>query len=296
MPMIVTPSVQVSHSVSRKKSSAAMARTVLLHGLLLLLALLFISPFYWMAISAFRPLSETTAFPVQLVPSTLSLDAFAHLLGETNFGRTLINSVVVTSATAALAVATCVPAGYALAMFRFRGRDPLFFLILVGMVIPATVQLVPNYLVLSRLGLLDNWLALILPNAATPIGVFWMRQYIRASLPRELLAAARVDGASELAIFTKIVMPLIVPGVASLAIFVSTLSWNDFVLPFVYITTTDQLTFPARLVQFFPSRGQIQVPYDLIMAGAVLSTIPVLLAYLLLQRYFVSGLTFGSGK
>jgi ABC-type glycerol-3-phosphate transport system permease component len=267
-----------------------------LHVALGVLALVFLSPFYWMVISALRPLSETTSFPVRLVPSTASADAFLRLLADTNFGRTLLNSILVTSATTGLAIAVCVPAGYALGMFQFRGRRSIFGLVLIAMVIPSTVQLVPNYLLLSKLGLLDNWLALILPGAATPIGAFWMRQYILATMPRELLDAARVDGARELTILLRVVVPLILPGVASLSIFVSTLAWNDFVLPFVYLNSADLLTFPARLIQFYPARGQIAVPYDLIMAGAVLSTIPVLVVYVALQRYFVTGLTFGSVK
>ena len=271
-------------------------RVLLTYIVLLALAIVFLSPFYWMVISAVRPLAETTAFPVKLVPTAVSVDAFARLLSETNFGRTLLTSIIVTSATTGLAIATCVPAGYALAMFEFRGRTALFGVILIGMVIPATVQLVPNYLLLANLGLLDNWLAIILPSAATPIGAFWMRQYIRSSLPPDLLDAGRVDGASELTLLLKVVVPLIVPGVASLAIFVSTMTWNDFLLPFVFLSTPDLLTFPPRLMEFIPARGQIAVPYDLIMAGAVLSTLPVLAVYLLLQRYFVSGLTFGSGK
>ncbi len=263
---------------------------------LVVLAAVFLVPFYWMVISAFRPIDDTIRFPIQLGASRLTLDNFARLLADTNYPRTLANSIIIAVASAGSAAMLCTAAGYAFALLRFPGRQLLFGIVLGTMIVPSTVLLVPNFFVLSKLQLLDTWLALILPNAAPAVGIFWMRQYIKSAIDHELLDAARVDGAGEWRVFLQIVLPLVRPGVAALAIFITALSWNDFVQPFIYLSTQDLQTFPVRLVQFFPNLGQFQVPYDLIMAGATLALVPVLVVFLRFQRYFVAGITLGSKR
>ena len=262
----------------------------------LIVAALFASPFYWMIISALRPLDETIAFPAQLVPGSVSLDNFQRLLGTSNFGGTLLNSAIVASVTAVGAALLCSMAGYAFAMFTFRGSKMIFRLIVATMLIPFTVVMVPTFFIVVSAGLVNTWWALILPAIAPAIGVFWMRQYIRSVISVDMLNAARIDGAGELRIYGQVVLPLIGPGIASLAVFVAVASWNDFVLPFLYLSSPDLLTFPPRLVQFFPNAGQFQTPYDLVMAGAVLGAIPLLILFVAFQRYFVPGVTFGSRK
>jgi ABC-type glycerol-3-phosphate transport system permease component len=266
------------------------------HIALLVVGLLFVAPFYWMILSSVRPLEETLQFPVQLLTSRLTLDNYLSLLAKTNFARTLLNSVIIAFITAAASSFLCSLAGYAFALLRFRGRDLLFACVLGTMLIPLTVQMIPNFFLFSKLGLLDTWWTLILPSVAPAIGIFWMRQYVGASVPSELVDAARVDGCGEFGIFWRVIVPIIRPGIAALAIFITVLSWNDFVLPFLYLKTPDSLTFPARLVQFIPQAGQMRTPYDLMMAASVLSALPMLLLYLGLQRQFVAGITLGSGR
>ena len=276
----------------RRRLVAAVA----LNAVLIIVAAGFAAPFYWMVISSIRPLSETIAFPVQVLPGHVTFDNFIRLLTQTNFGRTLVNSVIIAAVVSAGAALFCSMAGYALAHLRFRGRQLLFFLVIATMLLPATVQLVPNFYVLSNLGLLNTWWALILPSVAPAIGIFWMRQYIRATLNPEVLDAARMDGASEYRIFWQVVLPLSIPGVSALAVFVAVQSWNEFVLPFIYLQDPDSLTFPPRLIQFFPNAGQLTRPYDLIMAGAVLGAIPMVILFLRFQRYFVPALTWRSDE
>jgi multiple sugar transport system permease protein len=247
-----------------------------------------------MVISSIRPLDETLQFPVLLVTAHPTFDNYLKLLTTTNFARTLANSVFIAAVTAIGSAFLCSLAGYAFALLRFRGRDWLFRVVLGTMLVPLTVQMVPNFFVFSKLGLLDTWWTLILPMVAPAIGIFWMRQYIASAIPSELVDAARVDGCGEFGVYWRIIVPIIRPGLAALAIFVTVLSWNDFVLPFLYLKTPDSVTFPARLVQFIPQAGQYRTPYDLMMAGAVLSALPVLALYLGLQRHFVRGITLGS--
>jgi ABC-type glycerol-3-phosphate transport system permease component len=249
-----------------------------------------------MVLSSVRPLDETLQFPVLLVTDHPTLDNYLTLLTTTNFGRTLGNSVCIAAVTAVCSAFLCSLAGYAFALLRFPGREVLFRVVLGTMLVPLTVQMVPNFFVFSRLGLLDTWWTLILPMVAPAIGIFWMRQYIASTVPSELVDAAHVDGCSEFGIYWRVIVPIIRPGIAALAIFVTVLSWNDFVLPFLYLKTPDSLTFPARLVQFIPQAGQFRTPYDLMMAGAVLSAVPMLALYLGLQRHFVTGITLGSGR
>jgi ABC-type glycerol-3-phosphate transport system permease component len=282
----------------RTVSTRMRARTVgaVFHVAIICVCALFVLPFYWVAISALRPLAETTAFPVKLIPSSVTLDHFRELLTTTNFLRTLINSVIVATVTAIGASIICSLAGYAFALLRFRGRDALFAIVLATILLPPTILMVPNYYLFAKMGILDTWWTLILPTVAPAIGILWMRQYIRAAIPVDLTEAARVDGCSEFAIYWRIILPLSRPGIAALAIFITVQSWNDFVLPFLYLTTPDKLTFPARLIQFVPTAGQYQTRYDLIMAGAVLSALPMLALYAGLQRHFVAGITLGSDR
>jgi lactose/L-arabinose transport system permease protein len=200
--------------------------------------------------------------------------------------------MVVSSVTTVLGVLICSAAGYAFAKFTFRGRGVLFGAILAALALPSQVMLVPLFQLMVNLDWLNSYQALILPNLATPFGIFLMRQAM-ASVPDELLDAARVDGAGETRIFARIVLPIMRPSLAALAIFLFLAQWNDFVYPLIVQRTQDAYTVPVALASL---QGVSSTDYGQLLAGTFLSMVPVLVLFLFLQRHFVAGLLAGSVK
>lgn len=256
-------------------------------------ALGMLMPLYWMVVSAFKPLPEIMTVPVTFVPSQPTLDNFRDLLTETLFGRSMLNSTVIALANVILQVFFCSLAGFAFAKYRFRGRSLLFSLILGTVMIPQYVTLIPNYVVMGRIGWLDTWAPLIIPGIANAFGIFWMRQYI-ATVPDEYLDAARIDGAGEFGTYWRIVVPMIKPGLVTLALFIFMTSWNEFLLPLVYLRTRELYTVQLILANIF--RVQYKVNYHWVMAAAILATLPIGVLFATLQKQFISGLTLGGLK
>ncbi len=264
-----------------------------MYGILFTAAVLSLIPFYWMVISAFKPLDEILTIPVWLVPLNPSLNNYNELLTTTLFLRSMGNSLIVGLANVIIQTFLCSLAGFAFAKYRFRGRALLFTLVLGTVMIPASVQLVPNYIVMGRLGLLDKLWALILPSAANAFGIFWMRQYM-FSIPDELLDAGRLDGASEFGVFWRIVLPIARPALGALALFVFTTSWNDFLQPLVYLRSQENFTVQLMIASIF--RTRFQQNFHLLMAASVLAIIPMTILFFTLQKQFIAGLTVGSLK
>ena len=276
---------------------------IVLYLVLIVAAFLFGFPFYWMAASALRPLSRLYELPIQLLVRHPTLDNFeviitGHYPGMISqlhvaFGRSMLNSLIIALTSMILTVGICSLAGFSFAKHRFKGRDALFVFMLATVMIPGAVGLVPSYVIMAWFHWLNTWWPLIIPGIAPPIGIFWMRQYI-ATLPDELLDAARIDGASEVTIFAEIVFPLARPAVGALAIFVFLGSWNNLLSPLIYLSSERLFTFPVVLALLqgeFTGHG---TPVNLILAGSVLSVLPTLALFVFLQRTFVSGLTLGS--
>ena len=205
----------------------------------------------------------------------------------------MLNSAFLAIVAVILQVGFCALAGYTFAKLRFRGRDPLFIGILTTMMIPLGVGLIPNFIIMARIGWIDTYQALIVPGIANAFGIFWMRQYC-LSVPDELLDAARVDGAGEFGIFSRIVLPLIRPALASLAIFVFLSSWNDFLQPLVFLRSEEKFT--VQLWLSIVSRQQNVSQPAIVMAGSLLASIPIVVIFAALQRHFIAGLTAGSVK
>lgn len=266
---------------------------IVLYSILIVAAILSLIPFWWMLISSLKPLNEILTIPVWVIPLHPTLDNYNLLLSQTQFLRSVINTLFVALVNVGLQVSLCSLAGFAFAKYRFRGRNLLFTLVLGSVMIPASIQLVPNYILMARLGWIDSLVTLIIPTASNAFGIFWMRQYMY-SVPDELLDAARLDGASEFGLYWRVVLPVVRPALGALALFVFTTSWNEFLLPLVYLRSQDRYTVQLMISSIF--RTRFQQNFHLLMAASVLAIIPMMILFITVQRQFIAGLTLGSIK
>lgn len=267
--------------------------TVLLMGLLILNTIGVVAPLLVALVSSFKSTAEIMNEPFGL-PQSWSLTNFAKVLGEGNFDIYFRNSVLVTLGSEAVILSLSAMAGYALGRYRFRLNAALYTLILMGLMIPAKLLLVPLFLQLKQMDLLDSLWGLILVYAAggIPAGVFIMTGFFRA-LPNALEAAARIDGASEWTIFHRIMLPLVRPQLAIVAIYTAIPIWNDFLLPIVFISSPNLKTVPQGLSVFF---GEHAVNMGALFAGLTISALPLVALYLVLSEQFIKGLTAGAVK
>ncbi|MBA4224251.1 MAG: sugar ABC transporter permease [Methylobacterium sp.] len=247
-------------------------------------------PVYWMFATAVRPKDEVFSGAAGLIPSSFVWQNFADAIGRVPFLSWTANSLIITVFAVVITVTINLLCGYAFAKFRFAGRDILFLAVLSALMIPFQVIIVPLFLVVSELGLLSDYWGVILPRAAEAFGIFMVRQFM-VSIPDELLEAARIDGASELKIFFKIVVPLSKPIIAVLVIFTFMWRWNDFALPLIVMMKHEMYTVQLGLNLL---RGQFNTEWSMIMAIALLSLVPMLIIFTFFQRYFVQGIS-GSG-
>ena len=265
---------------------------LLVNGVLLGVATITVAPLVWMLSVSLMSPGEASTFPPPLVPSQPTLDNYRSLFAHAGMGRYVLNSVVLTTAVTLGSLLFNVAAGYAFAKLRFAGRDRIFKALLGALVIPSQVAMVPLFLLLKHLGLVNTYGGIVVPALASIFGIFVVRQYA-LSIPDELLEAARIDGAGEFRIFRSIIVPVLRPIVVTLAVFTSLGAWNDFMWPLIVLNDMDLYTLPVALASL--SREHVQ-DNELMMAGAVLTTLPVLLVFLALQRYYIRGLTLGSVK
>jgi multiple sugar transport system permease protein len=265
---------------------------VLVNGALAVLAVLSLAPLAWMVSVSLMASGQANVFPPPLLPEAPTLQAYRQLFSRMGMGGYFLNSVLISVAITALSLLLNAMAGYAFAKLRFRGRERLFQLLLAALVIPAQVAMLPLFLLMKQLGLVNSYAGVIVPALATVFGIFLVRQYAR-SIPDELIEAARLDGAGELRIFFGIVLPLLKPVLVTLAIFTFMAAWNDFMWPLIVLTDQAHYTLPVALAAL--SR-EYYMETEMMMAGAVLTVLPVLLLFLLLQRYYIQGLLLGSVK
>jgi multiple sugar transport system permease protein len=248
--------------------------------------IIFVMPLVMMVLSAFKSTAEILRIPPAFLPEAPTLDNFHTVLSEAPYGLWYRNSLVVAITVTAIAVFTSAVGGYIFAKFEFPLKQPLFILILITLMIPFPVLLIPNYIIANRLGVLNSLWALVLPGMVSAFGIFLIRQFA-AGIPRDLIEAARLDGASEWAIFGRIVLPLLRPALAALGVFTFLASWNDYLWPLVAINDLDKSTIPLALT-FFNSTHATR--YDLVMAAATMAVVPVLVIFLLFQRHIVKAL------
>lgn len=262
------------------------------NGLLLVAAAFALGPLLWMLSVSLMATGEASSYPPPLLPKSPTLQHYRDLFANVGLGRYFANSLVVASGITVLSVLFNVMAGYAFAKLHFKGREPLFKALLAALVIPGQVAMMPLFLMLKNLGLVNTWAGVIVPGMAGIFGIFLVRQYAR-SVPDALIEAARIDGAGELRIFFQIVLPLLKPVVVTLAVFGFLGSWNDFMWPLIVLTDGQLHTLPVALASL--SREHVQ-DNELMMAGAVVTVLPVLLLFLALQRHYMQGLLMGSVK
>jgi len=260
---------------------------------LILGVLAMIVPFLWMVLSSVKTQAELLQTPPSWFPEDPTLDNYRELFERLDFPRYFWNSTIIAGLITGSNLMFCSMVGYALAKIEFRGRDKLFVLIIATMMVPSSVTLVPLFVLMSRLEMVNTYAGVILPTAAGAFGVFLMRQFI-IGLPSELLEAARVDGAGHVGIFTRIVLPLSTAPLAVLAIFTFLGAWNAFLWPLIILQDDAMYTLPVALGTF--AIGEHSTDYGLLMAGAVVIIAPIVAVFLALQRYFTESIVMTGVK
>jgi multiple sugar transport system permease protein len=260
--------------------------------LLILGAMVFLYPFLWMLFTSFKLEKDVMTFPPSLIGRTFTLDGYAGIWTRVPFFRYFLNTAAFATGVTAVSLLLDTMAGYSFARLRFKGRNALFLMVLVTLMIPFQVIMVPLYYKVFKLGLLNTYLGLILPRATNAFGIFMMRQFF-VSLPTGLEEAARIDGCSEFKIFRSIMLPLCKPAVISLAIFHFMYNWNDLLYPLVLVTGSEMYTLSSGLAMFM---GTHVVEYALLMAGGVLTLLPIFIAYCGAQKYFIKGIAMTGMK
>lgn len=256
-------------------------------ALLLLAAIVWLIPIAWVVDTALKTESDTTTVPVTWIPpSGFTLESFWQILSAGNMLRWYFNSFLTSSIITLMVVLLASLAAFGFSRVAFRGSNFLFFMIVAGIVIPPQVLIVPLFIEMQALGLVDTYWGIILPQMAAPIAVFIFKQFFDG-IPHELEDAARVDGASRLRVYWQIWMPLSRPAIAAVAIFIFVLSWNNFLWPFIVVTNTDMMTIPVGIATVQSSYG---VRYADIMASAVLAGLPLIIVFLFFQRQIVQGI------
>jgi multiple sugar transport system permease protein len=246
----------------------------------------------WMVAASFMQTGEASTYPPHLVPRAPTLAHYRALFTRLELGRYALNSAFIAIAVTVLSLFINAAAGYAFAKLRFRGRDRTFRWLTTGLVIPVQVSMLPLFLLLKALHLVNSYAGVIIPGLASIFGIFLVRQYA-LGIPDDLLDAARVDGASEWRIFRAIVLPVIRPVLATLSIWTFLATWNDFMWPLIVLSDERRFTLPVALASLMGEHAQ---DVELMMAGSVLTVLPVFALFLLLQRYYVEGVTAGSVK
>jgi multiple sugar transport system permease protein len=243
-------------------------------------------PFLWMISTSLKSDSQVLVYPPVWVPTPLVWENYLEVLRLLPFGRFVLNTTIVATTVTILELVTSSLAAYAFARLRFPGRDKLFLLYLATLMIPGQVTIIPNFLLMSWLGWVDTYMALIVPAAFSAFGTFLLRQFF-LSIPPELEQAARIDGCSYFGVYRYIILPLSGPALATLAVFAFMTQWNAFLWPLIVTNKETMRTLTVGL-RYFGDESVQQFNY--LMAGTVMSLIPILILFLLLQRYFVRGI------
>jgi len=294
MATAVTSEQQALRQAEWARRARIISFRVLKYTLAVVIALIMIFPFYWMINTSFKTVQETRVYPPTFFPrDPVGLDNYDAVMTRISFFSYLKNSVLVSTAITFGALLTSSLAGYIFAKFQFRGRSTVFFMIVATMMVPFHVVLIPVFLIVRELGIFNSLWALIIPGLVTPWGIFLMRQYM-LNLSSEMLDAARVDGASELGIFWRIVLPVSRPGLAAVGIFIFMYHWNDFLWPMVVLKDEPLRTLPLGLAVF--SEGFGITRWNIVMAAAVMAVLPIFVVFAFAQRHFIEGITLGSTK
>ncbi len=277
----------------QREQGLGLASSILMYLVLTIVALLAIYPFYWMIIASTHRSATILTTPPPMLPGNALMTNYNELLSGLPFWRAMFNSLFVGTVTTVLVLFFCSLGGYAFAKFLFPGRDKLFAFMLATMMIPSILGIIPSFMLMRWLGWLDTYLPLIVPGVANAFGIFWMRQYISGAIPTDLMDAARIDGAHEFRIYWNIVLPVVTPALAALAIFTFMGKWNEFFWPLVILKSPTRYTLPVALATLQNLYG---VEIGVQMLGATMAILPVLIVFLMSARRFMAGLTAGAIK
>ena len=251
-------------------------------------------PFFWMAVTSLKTVPEIQRVPLQILPDRWgNLDNYREVFVRQPFGRFLLNSALVASISAVSSLVVSSLAGYGFAKFQFPGREPLFGFLLATLMVPGAIGVIPLFIVFRNLGWINTWNPLIIPGIANAFGIFWMRQYISSAIPADMMDAARIDGAHEFRIYWNIIVPVIIPALAALAILTFMGKWNEFQMPLLILKDEAKYTLPVALSTLRSLRGTEIGVQILGAAGAI---IPIMTLFILASRQFMSGLTAGAVK
>jgi len=278
--------------MSAGRAERIRAGTVALNAALIVFGALSLVPLLWMVSASFMSTGEATTFPPPLVPTRPTLSHYGDLFGRLALGRYALNSALIAVITTVASLAINASAGYAFAKLRFHGRDITFRTLMAGLAIPVQVAMLPLFLLVKALGLVNTYGGVIIPGLASIFGIFLVRQYA-LSIPDDLLDAARIDGAGEWRVFRSIALPAIRPVLATLALWTFLATWNDFMWPLIVLSDDRRYTLPVALAGLVGEHAQ---DVELMMAGAVVTVLPVLVLFLFLQRFFIEGVTEGAVK
>lgn len=263
-----------------------------LHLLLAVGAVATLAPLLWMVSASLMPSGEATAIPPRLWPSRPTLDHYRDLFTRMNLARHALNSALIACGTTFISLVLNSMAGYAFAKLRFPGRDRIFAALVAALVIPAQVSMLPLFLLLKALGLVNTYWGVVIPGMASVFGIFLIRQYA-LSIPDGLLDAARIDGAGELRVYWSLVLPFCRPVLVTLGVFTFLGTWNDFLWPLIVLADDHLYTLPVALANLL---GEHVQDTELMMAGSVLTVLPVLGLFVALQRYYIAGIMSGALK
>jgi sugar transporter len=266
----------------------------LLYGILIVYAVLTLYPFIWAFTASFKPLKEIVSGDLSFIPKEFTTDAYAYIFGRSSlFSQWFINSFIISVIGTTVNIFLNTMAGYALARLSFPGRQRIFYGLLAMMMVPSQVLLIPNYLILVNLGLLDSFGALIIPAAINIGNIFMMRQFF-VSFPKDIEEAASIDGLGRFQTFFKIVMPLAMPSIATQAVFTFMGFWNEFMKPMLYISTPTRYTLTLGLQTFQAKDGGVR--WDHTMAASIITIIPIIAIYLIFNKYFLKGIRMDGEK
>jgi len=268
------------------------ARKYILYIVLTAVAALTFAPLAWMVSASLMPTGQASSLPIRVLPDGATLAHYRDIFTRLNLGRYLLNSTLIAVSVTSISLIFNSMAGYAFAKYRFRGRDRLFKTLLAAMIIPGQVTMLPLFLMLNKMGLVNTYWGVIIPGLASVYGIFLIRQFA-LSIPDSLIDAARIDGASDFRIYRTIILPLCKPVLITLAIFTFMGTWNDFIWPLIVMTDNSMYTLPVALANLV---GEHVQDTELMMAGSVITILPVLLVFMSLQKYYIQGIMAGSVK
>ncbi|MEV0408815.1 carbohydrate ABC transporter permease [Actinoallomurus sp. NPDC050550] len=271
----------------RRRVGMAATHLVLIAG-----AVVMVGPFAWELLTSLKTFSETTHVPLTFLPHHWQWSNYSRVFHVLPFGRMFLNTVIMTLGRTVGQVVFCSLAAYAFARMRFRGNNLLFGLFLSVLMVPSQLFLIPQYVIVQKLGWVNTLPGLIVPGMFSAFGTFLLRQFF-LSLPRDIEEAARLDGANPFQIFWRIALPLARPGLLALTILTVLWSWNDLMYPLVVTTDSAKMPLSAGLATL---QGEHYTDYSLLMAGSLLATVPMIAAFIILQRHFIRGIAFTGSK